>query len=144
MQVYRLCKDNYSSLDGIGASKTGGTWNSKGKQIIYTSGSIALAALEVFVHLDYDLLPDDFMALTINIPDNSKIEQYPETILTRGETITFGDEWIKSRRSLILAVPSYVIREEKNYLINPEHPDFKKVELASKKPFKFDDRLFKF
>lgn len=144
MQVYRLCKDNYSSLDGIGAGKAGGTWNSKGKQVIYTSGSIALATLEILAHLDYDLLPDDFMALTINIPDSSKIEQYPEIILTRRETITFGDEWIKSCQSLILAVPSYIIKEEKNYLINPEHPDFKKVELISKKPFKFDDRLFKF
>ncbi len=143
MWVYRLCKDSYSNLDGEGSSKTNNSWNSKGKHVIYTSENIALAILEILVHLDYDLIPNDYCLLTIDIPDNCKAEKYPKTILTRNETIKFGDEWITSKRSLILAVPSYVINKERNILINPNHSEFSNVNIISKEPFNFDSRLFK-
>ncbi|MEI8389714.1 MAG: RES domain-containing protein [bacterium] len=143
MHVYRLCKEGYSNLDGDGASKTNNSWNSKGKHVIYTSENIALTILEILVHLDYDLIPNDYCLLTIDIPDNCTVEQYSKTTLSRNETIRFGDEWLTSKRSLILATPSYIINKEKNILINPNHPEFTNIKVINKEPFNFDSRLFK-
>lgn len=125
----------------------GGRWNPKGVPVIYTSASPSLAALEILVH--YSVLPIGFVLTSISVPESVLIEQVPEAVLVDGwddpatlpVTKEFGRLWTVSNRSLILRVPSTVIRGEANYVINVLHPDFPKLTFGQPDPFRFDPRL---
>lgn len=121
MRIARICRAKYPDLDGQGAAITGGRWNSKGTRIVYTSACGALAVLEYRVHTRLD--PDDLMLYSIDVPDTIPFEQaaWMPDVRTAQH---FGDVWIKSKRTLILAVPSVVVPHQINYLLNPEHPAF--------------------
>jgi RES domain-containing protein len=104
--------------------------------MVYTSGSRALAALETLVHLRKDQLPSDYVFFVADIPD-VLIEAPPTAALPPDwrdahplQARVFGSEWARAGRSLMLAVPSIVIPEEPNYLLNPEHPAFAHVRVT--------------
>ena len=151
MQVFRLSRKKYASeLSGIGASKSGNRWNSKGTEIIYCADSRALAMAEVSVHLSLVTLPKDFVMLEINIPKTIVIQvlnkknlpedwnEFPHTYKTQ----KIGDDFIYSKKGCVLKVPSVVVKGDFNYLINPHHKDFKKIKIVSFYEFPFDRRLF--
>jgi len=147
MEVYRICKDRYAkSLDGEGAFRNGGRWNSKGTRVLYTSGSIALATLEVLVHTDGVPIKKGMSIIKLSFPTDSICENIE---LPKGwnhkpakqATKEIGDAHMKSKKWLAIKVPSIVIEEEFNYLLNPLHERFNEVKIISIKPFNFDSRL---
>ncbi|MBK8351684.1 MAG: RES family NAD+ phosphorylase [Saprospirales bacterium] len=150
MIVFRICNTVYSNdISGNGAKMYGGRWNNKGVPVLYTSSTRALAALEILVHISTNnVQPIDFSILSIFLPENS-IDEIPLTALKteidkNGLNSNFkfiGDNWIKSNSSLLLKVPSIVIPEEYNYLVNPLHKNFNKVKIVENKLFRFDNRL---
>ncbi len=151
MEVFRLTrKKNLIELSGKGAATFGARWNFKGTEIIYTAQSRALAMAEVAVHLSISTLPSDFVMLTINIPeiifveilDTQRLQKdwnvFPHSFTTQ----VIGDQFIKENKNCILKVPSAVVKGDYNYLINPYHEDFKKIEIIDVTDFPFDKRIF--
>lgn len=133
MHIYRISKCTYiEDLSGFGASLAGGRWNNKGTFIVYAGGSISLTLLEAVVHMN--IIPSTaFCRITIEIPDNSIEELDIDTLPTDWNshpmpfTIkSIGDDFVRSMRAIALKVPSAIVPQEYNYLLNPQHPDFKK------------------
>ncbi|MEO6046919.1 MAG: RES family NAD+ phosphorylase [Candidatus Kapaibacterium sp.] len=148
MYGWRLAKAKYQVLDGEGARLYGGRWNSRGNPVVYLAGSVSLALLELLVHTDLDIMPSDILLLKIEIPDNAMVEELnpvPKNwrqIPAPPACQKAGDDWIISGRSAVLSVPSIVIPEERNYLLNPRHPDSGRIIIIEKNQFSFDPRLF--
>lgn len=153
MRAWRICQARFSStaFDGEGAFRDGGRWNSEGVRVVYVGGSAALAVLEILVHvgelddlyrIPYVLIPVDFEPELVSEPKvlPSGWYQDPPPL----EAAAVGDKWVASQVSLLLKVPSAVIRSEFNYLINPSHPQFGELVIGTPEPFRFDSRLGKF
>ncbi len=151
IKAVRLVSPRYaeSAFDGEGARRYGGRWNSKGTSMIYAASSLALAALEMLVHLgDTNLLDGLFVYITASFDEEDVITLDPHTLPENWRddeytTRALGDDWVYNGASLMLEVPSVVIPEEPNYLINPKHPDAGKLTLSAPKSFQFDPRLIK-
>ena len=151
MIIWRLCRQQHAAqpLDGEGAQLYGGRWNLPGTAIAYTAGTLALAALEVLVHVDHDLAPHDLVSIPIEVPSELRIEEIvlpqlppnwrknpaPERLQA------LGSEWASRATSVLLRVPSAVIPEEYNYLVNPVHPDSRQLKIGRPQSFTFDARL---
>jgi RES domain-containing protein len=147
-QAWRIVKAKHAStaFDGEGAKLNGGRWNSAGVRVVYVSFSKSLAALETLVHLKLPVT-SKYLAIPVEF-DNALVEVFLPKNLPTGWNIEppppvtqeIGDRWVKEHRSAILALPSVITRES-NYLINPAHPDFKRISIGSPEPFTFDPRL---
>jgi RES domain-containing protein len=132
---------------GEGAKLFGGRWNSPGIAVVYASQHKSLAALELLVHFN-PLTPNRFKAFRFEFVD-SLIETVRVKALPSDwrqepsppSSQQFGDAWVRESRSAVLAVPSIIIPDELNYLLNPAHPDFKKIAVGAPKDFTFDPRL---
>jgi RES domain-containing protein len=151
MLVYRIVTHRYSNdLNGKGASLYGGRWNEIGTAILYAAQHRSLALCEMMVNLDEIQLEQDFDILTISVPDKSKhkkltTKQLPDNWKSRfiqNDTKLIGNKFAAEKKYLSLEVPSVVIPEESNFLINPLHEDFQKVKIVERKQFIFDRRLF--
>jgi RES domain-containing protein len=150
MIVYRISNAAFSDdISGTGAKLNGARWNSKGVPVLYTAQFISLAVLEMLVNTnfkDYGIALD---LMYINFPDAQTITNIDLKNLKTNWRDDFeytrymGDEFFKQKESLILKVPSSVIQEEYNYLVNPLHAEFKKIKLVKTKSFWPDERLFK-
>ncbi len=150
IKVWRLCKRSRaaSAFDGRGAAQNPGRWNAPGVPVIYTAESRSLASLEVLVHTeDTQVLAGvDWAMVPVSI-DESLIEvlqdlprdwrQLPAPQSTR----TIGARWVTELRSAVLRVPSIVVDGEFNYVLNPRHPDFGRLEIGAPSGFSFDPRL---
>ena len=149
MRGWRLSRRKYSALNGEGARLYGGRWNSIGRAVVYMSSHISLAVLELLVHTDSDLIPNDLEVFEIEIPDAISLETIDparlppdwRTIPNHPECQLRGDAWLVAGTSAVLAVPSAVVPEEMNYLLNPLHPDAGLVHVIDSQPFTFDPRL---
>ena len=143
MIVYRLAKAAYAALDGEGARLYGGRWNSPGHPVVYAAANPSLAVLEVLVHLDLptELMPDDYMLLGIEVPDVAAVETIAAAPPDAEACVTIGDDFLTRRGALILSVPSVVVPQERNVLLNVLHPSMSTVSLVSQEPFRFDPRL---
>ena len=147
MIVYRITLAKYA--DSLYASGNPARWNSKDVKVIYTAESRALACLENIVHRTSRGLHENFRTLVLEIPDNLKIAIIDRKALVPGwqsfsnipHTQRIGDEWIKASTTAILQVPSVIIPEEHNYILNPLHIDFPAIKLLRSEPFEFDGRL---
>lgn len=149
--AWRLVKEKHAAtaFSGEGAARYGGRWNSRGTWVVYTSSSRALAALESLVHLNPPLF-FRYVLFTIEF-DASLIETIPVSQLPPDWAAEppppapqqLGDRWVRETRSAILEVPSTIIPQESNYLLNPAHPDFKSIRIGKPEPFDFDPRLIK-
>lgn len=139
MRLWRICRQAFADLSGDGARLYGGRWNSPGRPLVYTADSAALAVLEVRVHLDltWDLLPADFVLVEI---DSASAET--EDAAQVDHEIAYGDACLKSLRTPLLRVPSAIIPENSNVLINPVHPASGSITIRSIRPFAFDARLW--
>jgi RES domain-containing protein len=119
--------------------------------VVYTSGALSLAALELFVHVDSDLVPAGWIATAADLPENLTVETVELAKLPRDwrsypapEALKdIATAWINKSLTAVLAVPSAVIPNERNYLLNPRHPDFRRIRIQSAIPFEFDPRMWK-
>ncbi len=151
MRIYRIAKQKYiKDLTGIGAKTVGGRWNPKGVAVLYASTTAALSALEVLAHLPAAYFPDDMMMASIEVPDRLitavEISSLPDNWNKTPAPIevqNFSMNWITEEKYLGLKVPSTIIPQEQNLLINPMHSDFSKIKLLTIEPFSFDTRLLK-
>jgi RES domain-containing protein len=128
MDLWRLCRRPYADLSGEGARIFGGRWNSSGKAVVYLAEHPALAMLEVRVHLDlpFELLPDDFVFMRVALPDRLVV-----TIDgTRHGTVAAGDAWLVGGRSAAMRVPSVLVPNAWNILVNPAHPGAARAHVA--------------
>lgn len=149
MFVWRLCREEYADLSGIGANLYGGRWNSPGHSVVYTTASLALAFVEIIPGLRKNLIPKGFVSLLISIDEEVTqkeltVEDFPaDWRLEKARTwfIKEGDQWLEERKELLLIVPSIIVPEEKNVLINPHHSEIEKVEIKTSKPFIVDPRF---
>lgn len=145
ISVWRIAKKKHGMevFDGEGASKYGGRWNHRGTKIVYTSDSLALAALEILVHLEsYDTKYEQ-QSFEIIIPANTKIETLDLKKLEHNSCEDIGSQWVADGKTVLLKVPSAIIPSEYNYLINPNHPDFTSLKIKTPTIFYFDNRLLK-
>ena len=150
MNVYRISKCKYiSSLTGEGAATYGGRWNSKGMHIVYTAATPSLALLESVVHIS-NIPVDEYCMVTIAIPENKikeiKIKDLPENWFVNppaDQLKSIGDHFIKDNIFLALKLPSAIMMEDFNLLLNPNHPDFNKVTLVATRTIPIDIRLLK-
>jgi RES domain-containing protein len=150
MRLWRLARRVHSALDGEGARRAGGRWNSPGVPVVYTSGTLSLAVLELLAHTDPDLVPDDLRAFEIEVPDSltadvldaGKLPSNWRKLPNHPACRAIGDSWVKRQNHAILGVPSALVPEELNYLINPTHPDAARIRVARDRAFSFDSRLF--
>jgi RES domain-containing protein len=151
MRVWRICRKPYvdAALDGIGGMYTSGRWHNKGHPIVYTVSSAALAALEVLVHVDPLTAPTDLRLLAIELPDDLTTEVLELVSLPDGwhsvpapaALHSLGSSWLTSRRTAALNVPSAIITVERNFLLNPRHPEAQRIRIISDDAFTFDTRL---
>jgi RES domain-containing protein len=146
MRAWRLAPSRYPPFDGEGARLFGGRWNSPGVPLVYLADSLALAVLETLVHLGREHLPDDLLAHRVELPDETMeaLETVPADWLAdplRRQTRRFGDAWVREERSLALRVPSAVIPQEFNLLLNPRHPRAGELRTVDEHPFTLDPRL---
>ena len=152
MIVFRLSKSKFADdLSGKGAERTGGRWNSKGAAMVYTSESRALCTTEIAVHTPLGNLPLDYQLISIEIPDQVTITVlHPEELPADWKSLphahssqVIGDSFISEKMYAVLKVPSVVVQDEFNFLINPAHPESGKIKIISIEPFNFDERLFR-
>jgi RES domain-containing protein len=144
LTVYRICRAKYPKNDGEGAKINGGRWNRIGTAILYCGSTLSLCALEILANSDD--LPNNMVSIEINIPGTIVIPAYSALDLPVGwdaampsrASKDFGTKWAKSKKSAAISVPSAVVPKERNYLINPLHPDFIKIRFRTPEPFVFD------
>ncbi|MFD2934497.1 RES family NAD+ phosphorylase [Spirosoma flavum] len=147
MLVYRITKAVYA--DRLVASGGAARWNSRGQFVIYTAATRALACLENVVHRSGEGLLETFRVMVIEVPDKIRVDTISPEVLPANwfdfqQYMTcqqLGEEWLRSSRSAVLRVPSAIIANEWNYLLNPAHPDFSRIRLLRTEPFAFDPRL---
>lgn len=154
--AFRIAKKKYSPttaamLSGRGALIYGGRWNSPGHPIVYASASLALATLEITVHLKSTAPLPEYKALELEIPDELIVTANPADLpvgwndksMNPIAAQAWGDAWFDSGMSAVAAVPSVVIPGEFNYLINPEHDEFKRIKRGRMKHHPYDSRIKK-
>ena len=148
--VWRIVKAKHQddAFSGEGARRFGGRWNNPGLRVVYTAESRSLAAMEMLVHLDSQALLAAYVLASVVID-----EKYIQRIDVRNlpldwrsspapvELPAIGSNWRDSQVSAVLRVPSVVIDGEFNFLLNPEHRDFKRLRIQPFAPFQFDARL---
>jgi len=149
--AWRIVKAKHKNcaFDGEGAQTAGGRWNKIGIPMIYTADSLALAALETIVHLPKQaLLKKIFFRIPVNfdtsfvIPLNlADLPEDWDSFPPPQSTQNIGSQWAMKKKSVVLRVPSTIIKEEFNYLINPTHPDFQELSIGTPAKFAFDIRI---
>ncbi|MBI4470576.1 MAG: RES family NAD+ phosphorylase [Acidobacteria bacterium] len=149
--AWRLIKTKYleTAWDGEGAKQSGGRWNSVGVPVVYTSGTLSLALVEILVHLPsgvlpaYSAVPVEFEKSLVRAVDLKDLpSDWRESPAPSG-TRAMGDRWIADGKSAVLRVPSVVVPNESNYILNPNHPDFPQIRIGAPISFPFDSRLLK-
>jgi len=147
MKVFRITILKYA--DQIQASGVSARWNKTGQRVIYTSESRSLACLENIVHRSTERLEGIYKTLVIDIPDHLKINTIEEKSLPKGWNKNdqypicqaIGSKWFSSGETAILKVPSALVLQENNYILNTLHPDFKSIRLIGTEEFYFDSRF---
>lgn len=151
LHAWRVDKSKWagSSFNGNGAATEGGRWNSAGIRVVYASSNLAMAAQEKYVHLpkpvpaamQFVQFHLHFAASLVKRVDESSLPSTWRDAPPTAETQKIGDDWVLASESAVLAVPSAIIPEEVNYLLNPGHPDFKRIVIEKPTPFTFDYRI---
>ena len=148
LRIYRVARAIHPLFDGTGAARFGARWTSPGRSAIYAAGSYAGALMEVLAHARRPDLKVDYHCLVIEIPPTVRVLELdpgailgwdkPDYVISR----QFGDRWMEEAGSAVLCVPSITGRpHELNYIINPHHPDARKLKKAQQHPVIWDERL---
>ncbi|HRC21742.1 MAG TPA: RES family NAD+ phosphorylase [Chitinophagaceae bacterium] len=151
MELFRIAKEKFATdLSGNGARLYGGRWNSEGVFAVYTSSTRALALLETLAHTPAKMLEvQSYLLITLSVPDTIKpvlmdIENFPQGWDAPGIkpfTRTTGDQFLRDKKELLIAVPSVLVPEEFNYVINPLHAVMKRIKITHKRKIQFDKRI---
>lgn len=150
MTLWRISR--HAVLDGTGGLLGSARWHTAGRRIVYLADSPASALLETLVHLELapDLIPADYRLLKIDVPDSVSRDAVARGALGEGwefksiVTRALGDPWLRGGGTALLRVPSALVPETQNWLLNPEHPDARVITVIAEQPFPFDGRLFRF
>lgn len=149
-RAFRIADRRKQIFDGTGAFLKGARWNSPGRRVIYAAGTFAGAILEVLVHTAIGRVPRTHAWVEITIPSEVSVELLHASALPGWETAEsdtarrYGDEWHQQRRSLILVVPSAAASgQERNVLINQDHPEFEMLRVSPPRDVVWDNRLFR-
>lgn len=153
MELYRITQEAYSSdLSGDGSRIFGGRWNSEGRYALYTSANRSLALLETLAHIPAKLFRNKkYILVTIFLPDKASLKFIEEKDLPNNwdaldiqhVTQKIGDNFLEEQKCLLFRVPSVLMPEEFNYIINPLHPSMKQVKVIHQREIRFNDRLIK-
>ena len=150
MRAWRLAREpHWRDREGTGAYLAGGRWTPPGTRVIHAASSIALAGLEYLVHASRP--PEDLVLVAIDLPDDAPVDhpaiddlpQEWSTPLPSERTQAWGKRWCDAGMALAMSVPSIIVPEERNFLINVSHAAMARVTLARTRRFAFDARLFK-
>lgn len=149
MITYRITLEKWAGI--LTTSGRAARWNSNGHFMLYTASTRALACLENMVHRRSIGADDLFRITLIEIPDDLKVEKIDKNKLPAhwqdyinyNLCQSFGDAWLRENKTAILQVPSAIIMEEYNYLLNPQHAEFSQIKVHSTEKFIFNERLVK-
>jgi len=151
MIVYRITNETYKNdISGNGAALFGSRWNSKGIHLLYTSQSISLSILESLVHLKRKEFPSTQYLIHIKLPEENETPEISYKKIKKGwhteleYTQWIGDQFIQNKQSLLLKVPSVIVPQESNVLLNPLHVEFKKVKIVTAELLELDKRLIEY
>lgn len=136
------------AFSGEGARLFGGRWNSPGIPVVYSSSSLSLAALETLVHADRRRFSREYVAFKLYLPEELTLElrerdlpkDWRARVVSAGAR-QLGDAWAETRASVVLSVPSVIVPVERNFLLNPLHPEFSRLVIDPSQAFRFDARL---
>jgi len=153
MELYRITQESYSNdLSGDGSRIFGGRWNSEGRYALYTSANRSLALLETLAHIPAKLFRNKkYILVTVFLPDKAPLKFIEEKDLPNNwdaldiqhMTQKIGDNFLEEQKGLLFRVPSVLMPEEFNYIINPLHPSMKQVKVIHHREIRFNDRLIK-
>jgi RES domain-containing protein len=149
MRLWRI--SSHASLSGDGGLYASGRWHTRGR-IVYLADHPASALLEVMVHLEIDAedLPTHYQLLGVDVPDDLKSDARDESALPAdwreqpALSRALGDTWLREGATALLRVPSAIVPESANYLLNPAHADATRISIASAVRAAFDPRLMSF
>jgi RES domain-containing protein len=150
MRLWRI--SNHASLSGDGGLYASGRWHPRGRRVVYLADHPASALVEVMVHLEIDAedLPSHYQLLGVEVPEDAAITTLGENDLPAGWrqqlplTRARGDDWLRAGATALLRVPSAIVPEAANYLLNPAHPDAARIGIASAIRAAFDPQLMAF
>ena len=149
MELFRVTREKYQNdLSGNGAALNGGRWNELGYPSLYAANSRSLAILEVLVHLRQPQPPIDYRVVVLYVPDTMPAMTLTERQLPdnwkQNETHTqqIGSQWLRSGESLLLRIPSVIVRSEYTCLLNPTHELFANIQIIDTEPIEFDSQFF--
>ena len=151
MRVWRVIPARERAFNGEGTRRFGSRWVPKGLPAIYTSATLSLAVLELFVHTDPDLVPADLQAISADIPDDLAVHEIALSELPANwrdippptELQELGRRWIVARTAAILSVPSVVVPTERNHVLNPTYSGFRRIRVGKPEGFTVDPRMWK-
>lgn len=149
MLLYRISAPEYvGDISGNGARLYGGRWNEKGVAVVYLASSRAMAMMELLVHLNPEDLQRQYVVAVFDVPDDKimevSLEELPQDWQSVGRKPylhKITSRFITEGRYLMMQVPSVLVEEENNYILNPLHPDALNVKLVSQRIFSFDHRF---
>lgn len=151
MELFRITQEKFADdLSGNGSRLFGGRWNSEGFFALYTSSSRSLALLETLAHTPAKMLSAKiYYLIALSVPDDQIAEKVSRANLpfgwdapdTRPSTKRIGDLFLQSKKVLLLDVPSVLMPEESNYVLNPVHEEMKRVKIVNKRRIFFDTRI---
>jgi RES domain-containing protein len=149
MRAFRIADRRFPLLDGAGAARVGGRWNSPGRPAVYAAETYAGALLEILVHANLGRLPATQVAVEITIPGEVGVEVLEAKALPGWDAAdlvasrAFGDRWLAEQRSAVLLVPSVVTQgRERNVVLNPLHADFRRITASRPEAVAWDERLW--
>lgn len=152
-KAWRLVRQSLlnDAFSGEGARLAGGRWNHRDVAVVYTSETLSLTVLEVFVHLTTIDVKFSLFSIPVEIPDSVALEELSQKDLPANwreepppDSIKdIGTDWYKKGKTAVLKVPSVIIPEEFNYIINPAHKDFRHIKIGKPQQFFLDPRMWK-
>jgi RES domain-containing protein len=150
MRLWRISK--HANLSGEGGLYASGRWHTRGQRAVYLADHPASALLEVMVHLEIDAedLPSHYQLLGVDVPNDLPITRLDENELPAkwreqiAVTRARGDAWLREAPAPLLRVPSVLVPDARNYLLNPAHADAARISIASTTRAAFDPRLMAF
>jgi RES domain-containing protein len=143
MRIFRLHRGHRAAADYQGSLIQANRWNPAGVPMLYCSGALSLACLEVLVHLGPDEIPPNYVYSSVELKEPVETSEFRGDLADVEATRRLGRSWATSRQSLALLVPSVVIPMEFNVLLNPVHASYLDVSWNSPEPFRFDQRLLR-
>jgi RES domain-containing protein len=152
LRAFRLVKARRAerAFDGEGARRYGGRWNPPGLAVVYASESVALAALELLVHLEEQAALGHYAVCPVRLPEAGVETVDPKALPDDWRSSPpplalqeIGAAWLREARSAALAVPSAIVPSERNFLLNPAHPEFPRLRRDPPYPFPLDPRLMR-